>query len=238
MVRSAKALPRLPSTAAAFAAGEISDAHVASIANVTASMSAETLSEGVEELLLSEARRLTPSKFASAAATIRDRVIAPSERPDLRPRTPDRFLRARLRADGRMSMSAMFDGPTGRALIGRLDDFARASCPGVEVPLLARRAESMAAMILGPVGVRRERTDTTDQVVTEAVDADFGATASTDPSPARTPPTRSGNASSAEPTKNGPAAPEGSAPSSARKARGHRSKHRRRHPSAQRPMKR
>ena len=66
-VRASMALDRLPDVAAAFAAGEISEAHVAAIAKVARQTSPMRRSPRRRKLLVDEARKLNTSRFAQAA---------------------------------------------------------------------------------------------------------------------------------------------------------------------------
>jgi hypothetical protein len=141
VVKSATAISRMPMVAAALAAGEINDAHVATIAKVAETLPPPALSEGVEELLVRQASQLPPSKFVPVASRIRDEAAPPSAaRPAKEAAT--RWLRTDQRVDGRVRLSGLFDPESGRIVLAALTPTEHAmSRPAADVA--ARTAEAL-----------------------------------------------------------------------------------------------
>jgi hypothetical protein len=142
MVKSAAALSRLPMVAAAFAAGEINDAHVATIARVADALPPQALQGGAEELLVRQASQLAPSKFAPVATRIREQASPlPEPRPPTK-RKPTKWLQTEQHDDGRVRMSGMFDRANGRIVLEALAA-ATAAMPAAEQSASVRNADAL-----------------------------------------------------------------------------------------------
>jgi Domain of unknown function (DUF222) len=142
VVKSAAVLSRMPLVAAALAAGEINDAHVATIAKVAEVLPPHALHEGAEELLVRQASQLAPSKFVPVAARIRDQASpVPEPRPPAKG-VRTRWLRADQHKDGRVRLSGMFDQANGGIVLAAL---ARATptTSGAEHDATVRTADAL-----------------------------------------------------------------------------------------------
>jgi hypothetical protein len=119
-VRSAAVLDRLPGVAAAFAAGQINDAHVAVIAKVAADISDEAMHAGAEKLLVEQARELAPTKFTQVATRIRDHLDPDAADRRRRNRLTDRWLHADRTFDGAVAVTGLLDPDAGELLLTTL----------------------------------------------------------------------------------------------------------------------
>jgi Domain of unknown function (DUF222) len=119
-VRSAMVLDRLPQVAAAFAAGDISEAHVDVIAKVARDIPDEAMAAGAEKLLVEQAMDLAPTKFVQAATKIRDHLDPDAAERRRRRRLTERSLYANRTFEGAVSVNGMFDPEAGETLLTAL----------------------------------------------------------------------------------------------------------------------
>src|SRR5689334_2867300 len=120
VVRSAAVLSRLPGAAEALAAGDINDAHVAMIARVVDTLPTAEAPDGMEELLVTQARKLAPSRFGPVAARIREQTLAVDPRHRESERETSRSLRLRRQVDGRVGLSGRFDAESGSVVLAAI----------------------------------------------------------------------------------------------------------------------
>jgi hypothetical protein len=142
-VRSAMVLRRCPQVAAAFAAGQISDAHVAVIAKVARDISDEALAGGAEELLTGQARELSPTRLAPVAARIRDELDPDAADRRQRRRLRDRWLDVDRTFDGAVSISGLLDPESGELLLSTLGALTPPPKPGEVRGAGGRRADAL-----------------------------------------------------------------------------------------------
>jgi hypothetical protein len=142
-VRSAMLLRRCPRVAAAFAAGQISDAHVAVIAKVARDISDEAMAGGVEELLTAQARQLSPTRLAPVAARIRDECDPDAADRRHRARLRERWLDVDRTFDGAVSVSGLLDPESGELLLSTLSALTPPPKPGDIRGGGARRADAL-----------------------------------------------------------------------------------------------
>jgi hypothetical protein len=142
-VRSAMLLRRCPQVAAAFAAGQISDAHVAVIAKVARDISDEAMAGGVEELLTAQARQLSPTRLAPVAARIRDECDPDAADRRHRARLRERWLDVDRTFDGAVSVSGLLDPESGELLLSTLGALTPPPKPGDIRGGGARRADAL-----------------------------------------------------------------------------------------------
>ena len=119
-VGAAVVLDRLPRVAAAFAAGEISEAHVAVITKVARDICDEAMAAGAEDLLVEQARQLAPTKFGQAATRIRDHLDPEAAQRRRRHRLADRWLYTSRTFEGAVSINGMLDPESGETLLTAL----------------------------------------------------------------------------------------------------------------------
>lgn len=146
MVKSAAALSALPTVSAAFAAGQIGNAHVATIAKVVENVPPDLLAAGMEHALVDQARHLPPSKFAPVAARIRNQAVPPAEPPADKPEPPKvgpRWMRADRGRDGSLSISGVFDARAGDLLLAALRSSVVTRAAGRGRDLEVRRADAL-----------------------------------------------------------------------------------------------
>ncbi len=120
VVRSAAVLSRLPAVAEALATGDINDAHVATIARVVDALPSAEPPDGMEELLVTQARKLAPSRFGPVAARIREQTVAADATQRENEREISRSVRVRRQVDGRVGLNGRFDTESGSVVLAAI----------------------------------------------------------------------------------------------------------------------
>ena len=146
-VRTARALHRGPlaGTAGALAAGEVSYAHAATLADATGDLPPTKVAEA-EEVLVEAARRLDPSRLRRLTTHLRD-VIDP-EKAEQRAgaRLERRGLWLAATVDGMVAVDGLLDPEAGEAAQAALAPLARPSGPDDDRTAAQRRADALGEL--------------------------------------------------------------------------------------------
>jgi hypothetical protein len=142
-VRAAVTVDRLPELAQAFAAGEVSPAHVAVIATVARDLTDEALAGGAAGLLVEQARTLAPARFTQTAVQLRDRLDPQAADRRRRERLERRWLYADRTFDGAVSLNGMLDPEAGELLLATLGALMPPPKPGDDRSAATRRADAL-----------------------------------------------------------------------------------------------
>src|SRR6266704_161324 len=146
-VRVARALHRgrLPATAAAALAGELSPQHTAVIADGLADLDPATAT-AAEPVVLDAARRLDPAGLRRAADHLRSVADPQGEDQRAQARWARRGLRVSSTWQGLTALDGLLDPEQGETLLAALQPLARPAGPGDPRSAAQRRADALAEL--------------------------------------------------------------------------------------------
>src|SRR6266542_52196 len=146
-VRTARALHRGPlaGTARALAAGEVSYAHAAVLADATSDLPPARVAEA-EPVFLDAAARLDPPRLRRVAEHLRELVDPDQAEERGRARLEKRGLWLSVTFDGLVDVKGLLDPEAGEAAVAALAPLARPACPDDERSAPQRRADAFGEL--------------------------------------------------------------------------------------------
>ena len=146
-VRTARALHRgpLPTVAKALAAGQVSYAHAAALADATCDLPPERVAEA-DPLLADAARQLDPPRLRRAATHLRELVDPEGTDERGRARLERRGLWLSDTYDGLVDVKGLLDPEAGEAVQAALAPLARPTDPDDQRSAAQRRADALAEL--------------------------------------------------------------------------------------------
>ncbi len=146
-VRTARALHRGPlaATARALAAGQVSYAHAATLADATHDLPAAKVAQA-EPVLVDAARRLDPGRLRRLATHLRELVDPDTAEQHGRARLERRGLWLAATFDGMVAVDGLLDPEAGEAVQAALLPLARPAGPDDERTAAQRRADALGEL--------------------------------------------------------------------------------------------
>jgi Domain of unknown function (DUF222) len=167
-VRLARKLERLPETAAAFAAGEVSRHHARVLADACTTERGDAVVE-LEPQLVTAARATDPREFRNLVASVSDALDGDGGAASANAQHERRRLHVSRLLDGMVAIDGLLDGEAGETVLSALDAATETPQLGEGRAPTQRRADAlvnlcqaaMSQLTSGPGRARRPQIDVT-----------------------------------------------------------------------------